>query len=281
MKSMKWRNAYLLLYERKTPYDVQSEEEDEKEKSTNLTKSNPNEDVQMQPANTLNILPEIEEKIAYENQKYWQNRFLFGQEYGEFVYDISLYWNTQTVIPRQYLTKNDDFHLTGFAKPPEYERDENIPLPADEALPLAKLNSQQQIDDCELSVFKFAAGFYVTILQRAMNKTLIANMLNLLKAYMNKNPNCARWLITEFCSEEILHENLLQCPQKEMRRFLVGLLYCAMLKIYPLEKDQINNYWKLQNPIQGGITVLGNFALILIKNLYEVKKYVAFFAQYF
>jgi hypothetical protein len=44
---MKWRNAYLLFYERKTPYDVQSEEEDEKEKSTNLSKSSPNEDVQM------------------------------------------------------------------------------------------------------------------------------------------------------------------------------------------------------------------------------------------
>ena len=72
----------------------------------------------------LTILEEIEEKIAYENQKYWQNRFLFGQEYNEFVYDISVYWNTTNIIPKNYLTKNDDFHIYNQQKPPEYERDE-------------------------------------------------------------------------------------------------------------------------------------------------------------
>ena len=41
MKTMKWRNAYLLIYERKTMQDVVSE--DEEEKTTNLA----NEDVEM------------------------------------------------------------------------------------------------------------------------------------------------------------------------------------------------------------------------------------------
>jgi hypothetical protein len=35
---------------------------------------------------------------------------------------------------------------------------------------------------------------------------------------------------------------------KEMRRFSGGLLYCAMLKVYPLEKDRLNAYWA--NPEQ-------------------------------
>jgi len=30
MKTMKWRNAYLLFYERKVPVDIESEEETEK-----------------------------------------------------------------------------------------------------------------------------------------------------------------------------------------------------------------------------------------------------------
>jgi hypothetical protein len=71
----------------------------------------------------------------------------------------------------------------------------------------------------------------------------IPQMLNLLKGYINKSYNCAQWLITEFCNKAILEENLLQCGSKEMRKFIVGLLYCAMLKIYPVEKDIINNYW--------------------------------------
>jgi len=34
MKSMKWRNAYLLFYERKVPIEVNSDEEKENEKSS-------------------------------------------------------------------------------------------------------------------------------------------------------------------------------------------------------------------------------------------------------
>lgn len=34
IKTMKWRNAYLLFYERKVPVDITSDEEKEAEKST-------------------------------------------------------------------------------------------------------------------------------------------------------------------------------------------------------------------------------------------------------
>ncbi len=95
----------------------------------------------------------------------------------------------------------------------------------------------------EEKVFKFAAQFYITILQRSSGKLFIPQMLNLLKAYINKNSNCARWIISEFCNREILEENLLQCNSKEMRKFVVGLLYCSMLKVYPEEKDVMNLYW--------------------------------------
>lgn len=129
MKSMKWRNAYILLYERKVPVDVQSDEEEE------ASKTKETKDVEMNPTG-LSILEEIEEKIAYENQKYWQNRFLFGSEYNEFVYDIAQTWNTSCIIPKYFLTKNDDFHIYGYPKPPEYERDDTIMEPVDEKMPL-------------------------------------------------------------------------------------------------------------------------------------------------
>lgn len=70
MKSMKWRNAYLLFYERKIPEDMESEEEKECDKS----KSTSREDVEMKnlsQTQELDILSDIEEKIAYENIKYW------------------------------------------------------------------------------------------------------------------------------------------------------------------------------------------------------------------
>jgi hypothetical protein len=40
IKSMKWRNAYLLFYERKTPIDINSDEEEESLKTKdNVTKT--------------------------------------------------------------------------------------------------------------------------------------------------------------------------------------------------------------------------------------------------
>jgi|LauGreDrversion4_2_1035121.scaffolds.fasta_scaffold10741_1 uncharacterized UBP type Zn finger protein len=81
MKTMKWRNAYLLLYERKVPVDIgNSDDEKETEKTNNssvvdtTTKESVNKDgdiEMLQPLNSVKISNEIESKIAYENQKYW------------------------------------------------------------------------------------------------------------------------------------------------------------------------------------------------------------------
>jgi hypothetical protein len=100
-------------------------------------------------------------------------------------------------------------------------------------------------------------------------------MLNLLKAYINKNEHCGRWLIHEFCNYDILEEFLLQCCQKEMRRFTVGLLYCAMLKVYPFERHLINNYWKNPADPANNQSVIANITLVLFHNIFTVKKFVA------
>jgi hypothetical protein len=70
-------------------------------------------------------------------------------------------------------------------------RDLSIPDPIDQKLPI----DERLVPELELRVFKFAASCYLTILQRAQNKLPIPNMLNLLKAYINKNEDCAKWLI--------------------------------------------------------------------------------------
>lgn len=153
VKTMKLRNAYLLFYERKTPIDIQSDDEKESEKTVSnvsvpiggdekmtddtvskeadiemdtVMSSRGNTTVQGVPLST-----EIEQKILYENQKYWQNRFLFGNEYHEFVYDLSLNWNTSCLIPKEFLTKNNDFHLVNQQCPQEYLKDLSIPDPID------------------------------------------------------------------------------------------------------------------------------------------------------
>ena len=67
-----------------------------------------------------------------------------------------------------------------------------------------------------------------------------------------------------------------------MRKFTVGLLYCAMLKVYPKEKHLLKEYWK--NPLDpqtSNKSVLGNFTLVMIRILFVVKSFVANSNQYF
>lgn len=55
------------------------------------------------------------------------------------MYDISLNWNTNCLIPKTHLTKNDDFYLNPTEpRPPEYFRDDSIPDPIDIPMPLSK-----------------------------------------------------------------------------------------------------------------------------------------------
>ena len=135
----------------------------------------------------------------------------------------------------------------------------------------------EQIADAKLSVFKFAAQFYVTILQRSVDKQYLPDMVRYLKAYINEDVRCAEWLVNEFVNHEIIKETLLQNGIKIMRRILSGLLVSAMLKLYEHEKDRLNQFWddheaEVQNPRQ---TTLGRFILTLFFLLPQVKDFSA------
>jgi hypothetical protein len=100
---------------------------------------------------------------------------------------------------------------------------------------------------------------------------ILPPMLDLLKSYINKNERCAEWLINEMTNFELVDELLLQCTTKEMRMFVVGLIYTSLLKFYPYEKDRILDYWKnIEDPANNN-TKIGNFALVMINNIYTAK----------
>jgi len=102
-----------------------------------------------------------------------------------------------------------------------------------------------------------------------------------LKAYINKNEVCAKWLLHQFCNFQILEENFLQCFNKEIRKLNAGLLYCAMLKAYETEHSLLKDYWVDPSNPANNKTVLGNLALVLLFNIFQVKRFVAHCSQYF
>lgn len=69
----------------------------------------------------LDVTSPLYKKIAADNHKYWQNRFLFGAEYFEFAQQIMLYWNTNRVIPHEVSWRNNDYHLLDQAYKPQHD----------------------------------------------------------------------------------------------------------------------------------------------------------------
>ena len=75
-------------------------------------------------------------------------------------------------------------------------------------------------------------------------------MSRYIKAYINEDVRCARWFVNEFINPEMLKEIMMNNSQKLMRRVYIGIVTCAMLKVYEDEKDKLNLYW---NDIDQGI----------------------------
>ena len=63
-------------------------------------------------------------------------------------------------------------------------------------------------------------------------------------------------------------------PSPEIRRFLTGLIYCAMLNVYKIERKNLNS---ILDPKSSKKSVLSNFINIVLTNL----KYSRLFTEYY
>lgn len=103
---VKTANAYIVVYKRKME-EVPPDSDDESAEKTETAVPEILGQKQL-------VLPDdspIAQKIAKSNHKYWQNRFLFSNEYTEFVCQLTAHWNTNFVIPTNSIDRNDDSHL--------------------------------------------------------------------------------------------------------------------------------------------------------------------------
>lgn len=129
-----------------------------------------------------------------------------------------------------------------------------------------------------LEVFKLLASFYIKIFQRSKNKLSISKILKLMKSFMNKDSSCALWFLKQFSFKAVLFESIVQCNQRENRKFMDGLLYCAMLCVYDEQKEALNDFFTKdeKNP-----NILAKFMLNLVAHMFEAKKdYPAYFNSY-
>jgi hypothetical protein len=85
-------------------------------------------------------------------------------------------------------------------------------------------------------VFKFLCQYYLTIQQRSADKVLLPILNRHIKTYINADLRCATWLLKEYTNWEIIKEQLLENCMRIMTKFVQGIIYAAMLKVYEAEK---------------------------------------------
>jgi ubiquitin carboxyl-terminal hydrolase 9/24 len=315
----KHRNAYVLFYERIADEEIPySDDEDESTQNNQVKDGNDESDAQMvseqadevsdpklQRANTMTVkIPdEIADMVEEENRKYWQYRFMFSQEYSEFILELCSLWNTKHMVLLNYDTRNRDYHICGVdetkykeelkAMPNStsmhYSANKNIKcypekfLLPNESIDIYQKYGGEKVDLFEFEIFKLAATFYLTVKQRASIKENIPEILDLIKAHLNKSMKACKWLIMQFSNEKVLTENLLQCPIADMRKLSAGLVYCAMLRIYEEEKEYLDSYWQFKAGTKESLTrcYIGNFINLLIANMNSARTYTEYNPQYF
>ena len=111
------RNAYVLIYKRKlTDESLIVRDEDhttvqvDGQASSQISTGPTNHQLgsmtmQLDSDNPLN------QRIQWDNHRYWHIRFLFREDYQTFVTNVLKFWHTENIIPAKVSWRNQDFHL--------------------------------------------------------------------------------------------------------------------------------------------------------------------------
>ena len=91
-----------------------------------------------------------------------------------------------------------------------------------------------------LEIFQFLIIYFFNVFIRTKEKSCIGGTIELIKFCMNNVNICAKFLIEEFTNENIIKEYIVNCPFIEIKKVIIGILFCAMFNVDILYKPEIN-----------------------------------------
>ena len=204
-------------------------------------------------------MKEILENLNNEMFKYFLNKKLFSNEYQNFILELfcnilNYYYSYDLPVFLQHLCRNmagnNDNLREIQAKGSNiynYINKNKITLFSKQGINKTKERPNSQII---LNLFKHYIIYFFNILIRSKDKEYLGGMVDLLKSLINNHLECSDYLIEEFCNKNIIIEYLINCPSYEIKKLIVGILYCAMIKsvngyeLNKIEKTKKNNTYQ-------------------------------------
>ena len=251
------RSAYLLFYEKINQTDCEQfdnieainsflnldkeNKENKEHKENGMTENTKADDAtETEGENKNEGMKDILDNINKEMFKHFLNKKLFSNEYQYFILELNLnilnyYYGYDLGVFIMHLCRNTQNR--------EYIRDMteinsnlNSYLEKNKLILFAKTvdknnkinqNSKQaQI----LNLFKHFIIYFYNVFIRTKEKEYLGCMVDLIKFLMNDQLICANYLIDEFCNQNTIIEYLMICPLYEIKKLIVGILFCAMIK---------------------------------------------------
>ena len=230
------KNAYMLFYEK---VDFNSGIIFDNIKAINDIKENKN--IQLKEEEINDILNPINKEM-YE---YFLNKRLFSGEYHHFV--LSLFINILNIykssnkklsfINNDLCTNNNNYILGNDIKLFRHERmnleNSNLYnyLLKNKIVLINKAKNNNQKDNKEkiLELFKYLIIYFFNVMIRSREKDYLGGTVDLIKFFINNYIYCSDYLIEEFTNQNVLLEYIVNCPSYDMKKLIVGIIYCAMI----------------------------------------------------
>ena len=92
------------------------------------------------------------------------------------------------------------------------------------------LNSMGKEDEGKiLEMFKYLIMYFFNVMIRAREKAYLGGTVDLIKYFINNYLFCADYIIEEFSNKNVLIEYMINCPSYDIKKLIVGIIYCAMI----------------------------------------------------
>ena len=263
--SQKNRSAYLLFYEKKNQNDCQefdnieainlflkekniaylnkTEDKIENSNDNNIINNDNNNDNNSTTDNSEikeeNDMKEILENLNNEMFKYFLNKKLFSNEYQYFILELfcnilNYYYSYDLPIFLLHLCRNNASNNENLREIQAMGSNLNYYINKKKILLFTKTaynkNKEKANSEIVLNIFKYYIIYFFNVMIRSKDKEYLGCMVDLLKFLINDQLACSDYLIEEFCNKNIIIEYLINCPSYEVKKLIVGILYCAMIK---------------------------------------------------
>ena len=227
---------------------------------------------------------DVYDYISYENDKSKISQIYFTNEFKIFMEDFVINYNLSNIkdifsIP--FITKNNNWKRYPLKREMDDIINSNItPLLTKYNFIENKIKKSKVYND-PFEIFKLYAKYFLYILIRLKDNTLLERGIDIFKSFLNSNINNSIWFTNNFSNINVIEEFLIKNPVSENRYIIAGIVYCALIQL----NEKANEENECGKIIENFISIIlylisekmNKYTLYDLSSLYSILvKYVSF-----